>query len=268
MVGDVTGMTDQPEREGSQTVVDHYITDCERSPESATAPESIVTKKHNGKVSADEPSEDGEEFTRLLTGSTQQHPHHHHNRQLQQCAVNQYIPDCQRSPEIGDLHSSTDSGDDLTGDKMLGQKRDDWKKTGAVGGVVSSVVKEVDMNMDEMISMLDQEYDDNEENLSVENSELDKTKSNRMSSEKQIHNLKDSIENINNTCKDLSSQLSPENLDLLECIVTEVRSLKQAEEQHEIIKNTLSSKQKKYDFILAKTSLKSLILIILSTYQA
>ena len=47
MVGDVTGMTDHPKREGSkrQTVVDDYMTDGERSSERAS-PESIVTKNH------------------------------------------------------------------------------------------------------------------------------------------------------------------------------------------------------------------------------
>jgi chromosome segregation ATPase len=100
--------------------------------------------------------------------------------------------------------------------------------------------------------MLDQEYVENEEKLSVSKSELDKDKSNLMSSEKEMNDMKDSIKKLNNTIKDLTQLLSPENLDLLERIVTEVRSLKQAEEQHENLKNTLSSKQEKYDFILVR----------------
>ncbi len=193
-----------------------------------------------------------EELARRLAGSTQQHPHPHHNRQRQQRAVDQQIADCERSPEIGDLHSNTDSGDDLAGDKMLGPNSDDGTKEVAVGGVASNVVKEDDMNMNEMINMLDQEYVENEEKLSVSKSELDKDKSNLMSSEKEMNDMKDSIKKLNNTIKDLTQLLSPENLDLLERIVTEVRSLKQAEEQHENLKNTLSSKQEKYDFILVR----------------
>jgi hypothetical protein len=308
-------VADHPEREGRKTAVDHYMAECERSPESAAAPESIVTKKHNGKASADEPSdnsnetpafsvalgaggnsggggtdrtstrkeqhaaaaaaatttaaspppasvdtilrnptydEGGEELARRLAGSTQQHPHHHHNRQLQQRAVNHYIPDCERSPEIGDLHSSTDSGDDLAGDKMLGQKRDDRKKEGAVGGVVSSVVKEVDMNMDEMINMLDQEYVDNEEKLSVANSELDKAKSNRMSSEKEMNDIKDSIEKLINTIKDLSSQLSPENLDPLDLHDLAVKDLRTEHAKEQQAKEQRENIEKNYEIILKR----------------
>jgi hypothetical protein len=50
----------------------------------------------------------------------------------------------------------------------------------------------------------------------VANSELDKEKSNLMSSEKEMNDMKDSIKKLNNTIKDLTQLLSPENLDLLE----------------------------------------------------
>jgi chromosome segregation ATPase len=104
--------------------------------------------------------------------------------------------------------------------------------------------------MNEVINMLDQEYVDNEEKLSVANSELDKEKSYRMSSENDMNDVKDSIKKLNNTIKDLSSKLSsPEDLDLLDLAIkalrTELAKEQQAKEQRENI-------EKRYEFILKR----------------
>jgi hypothetical protein len=67
-----------------------------------------------------------------------------------------------------------------------------------------------------------------------------------MSSEKEMNDMKDSIKKLNNTIKDLTQLLSPENLDLLDLAIkalrTEHAKEQQAKEQH--VKN-----EKRYEFI-------------------